>query len=107
LHRNDERYLFVSWEDNVEGEFQVNLRVVVFNGRGVLAALTNVISDSEGNIVDIQVLRDDGYTNTLIFRVGVKSRIHLARIIRRIRLNKAVNKIERFSINEEGDENDS
>jgi len=103
IHRNDDRYLFVNWEENLQSEFPVNLKVEVFNGRGVLASLTNLLSEAEGNIIDIHVARDDGYTNTLTFRVGVRSRIHLARIIKRLRSSKAVNKIERYSA-EEGSE---
>ncbi len=106
IHRNDERYLFVNWEDNVEAEFPVNLKVIVFNGRGVLASLTSLLSEAEGNIIDIHVARDDGFTNTLTFRVGVRSRIHLARIIKRLRRNKAVSRIERYSA-EEGESHES
>ncbi len=97
IQRDDERYLPVSWEDNVQGEFPVNLKVVVFNGRGVLAALTQLISQCEGNIIDVHVGRDDGFTNTLTFKVAVQNRIHLARIIKRLRLNKSVSKIERLT----------
>lgn len=97
IERSDPRYVPVSWEENVEGEFPVNLRVIVFNGRGVLAALTNLIADSEGNIIDVHVGRDDGFTNTLTFKIAVKNRIHLARIIKRLRLNKSVSKIERLN----------
>ncbi len=97
IQPDDERYLPVSWEENVQGEFPVNLRVVVFNGRGVLASLTQLISQCEGNIIDVHVGRDDGFTNTLTFKVAVQNRIHLARIIKRLRLNKSVSKIERYS----------
>ena len=95
IERNDPRYLPVSWEDNLDDEFSVNLKIIVFNGRGVLAALTNLMAESEGNIIDVHVGRDDGFTNTLLFKVGVKNRVHLARIIKRLRLNKSVSKIER------------
>jgi RelA/SpoT family (p)ppGpp synthetase len=95
LRESANRLLPVSWEETVEGEFASRLRVVVFNGRGVLAGLTHLISVEEGNIIDVHVSRDDGQTNTLIFQLGVRDRVHLARIIKRLRRHKSVCRIER------------
>jgi len=93
----DDHYLPVQWEETVDGEFPINLRIVVFNGRGVLAGLTHLISQAEGNIIDVNVGRDDGYTNTLLFQLGVRSRVHLARVIKRLRSHPSVSRLERYT----------
>jgi len=41
--------------------------------------------------------RDDGYTNTLTFQLGVHHRIHLAQIIKKLRRHPSVSKLERVS----------
>jgi GTP pyrophosphokinase len=93
--KNDHKYMPVQWEDNIRGEFVVELRVVVFNQRGVLAKVTSVIADAEANIVNIDIDPQDGVTNALNFTMTVRDRIHLANIIRRVRKYDFVNKIYR------------
>ncbi len=93
--KEDHKYMPVQWEENIRGEFTVELRVVVFNQRGVLAKVTSVIADAEANIVNIDIDPQDGVTNALNFTMTVRDRIHLANIIRRVRKYDFVNKIYR------------
>ncbi|RMH48394.1 MAG: guanosine-3',5'-bis(diphosphate) 3'-diphosphatase [Gammaproteobacteria bacterium] len=96
LRGDADRLLSVAWEEHVEGEYASVLRVVVFNRRGVLAGLTHLIAAEEGNIIDVSVSRDDGQTNTLTFQIAVRDRVHLARIIKRLRRHPAVLRIGRI-----------
>ncbi len=95
-HQTDEhKYMPVQWEEGIQGEFSIELRVVVFNDRGVLAKVTSVIAEAEANIVNIDIDQQDGATNALNFTMTVRDRVHLANIIRRVRQLKFVNKISR------------
>ncbi|NNE38809.1 MAG: bifunctional (p)ppGpp synthetase/guanosine-3',5'-bis(diphosphate) 3'-pyrophosphohydrolase [Gammaproteobacteria bacterium] len=90
-----EKWINVVWENNIDSEFQANLTVEVTNQRGMLAKLASTISEESANIVHIEVKdRDDRYT-TLKFIIEVKDRVHLAGIMRRVRIIKNVAHISR------------
>ncbi len=96
LRSHTNKIISVHWEDEIEGEFQAKIRVEVFNSRGVLASLTRVMADEHANIVNMDIDEKDGSTNSIDFVIGVKDRIHLAQVIKRIRKFKFVNKIARI-----------
>jgi len=96
LRSHSNKIISVHWEDDIDGEFQAKIRVDVFNSRGVLASLTRVMADEHANIVNMEIDEKDGSTNSIDFVVGVKDRIHLAQVIKRIRKFKFVNKISRI-----------
>jgi RelA/SpoT family (p)ppGpp synthetase len=90
-----EKWINVVWESNIDSDFQANLTVEVTNQRGMLAKLASTISEESANIVHIEMKdRDDRYT-TLKFIIEVKDRIHLARIMRKVRIIKNVARISR------------
>ena len=106
LHRQDcnnvanhqdylDKYVPVQWEKDIVGEFRVELRVDVVNQHGVLAKVTNLIADEGVNIANIEIDPKDGTTNLLSFLIDVKNRLHLANIIRKIRLYDFVIKVSR------------
>lgn len=90
-----EKWLDVSWEESVEGEFPVVLRTIVLNQRGVLATIAATISDMDANIENVVMDERDGQHSTLTFTVTVKDRKHLARIMRRLRHSDMVIRISR------------
>jgi guanosine-3',5'-bis(diphosphate) 3'-pyrophosphohydrolase len=83
------------WDDEVQGEFWVDITVEVANQRGVLAALATAIAEAESNIGNINVDPRDGRHNALTFSISVRNRSHLARVIRRLRANKVVTRLYR------------
>ncbi len=90
-----EKWIDVVWENNINSDFQANLTVEVTNQRGMLAKLASTISEEGANIVHIEMKdRDDRYT-TLKFIIEVKDRIHLAQIMRKVRIIKNVARISR------------
>lgn len=90
-----EKWINVVWENNIESDFQANLTIEVTNQRGMLAKLASTISEESANIVHIEMKdRDDRYT-TLKFVIEVKDRVHLARIMRKVRIIKNVARISR------------
>jgi len=83
------------WDENVGGEFKVEITVEVVNRRGVLALLTSAIADAEANIGNIKVDPKDGRHNSIQFFLNVRDRTHLARVMRRLRMNNVVIRLYR------------
>lgn len=96
VKRNPEKYVFVQWAEDVEGEFQVELRVDVLNKRGVLATVASAISDCEANIENVHVDERDSRHNALHFLVHIQDRSHLAQVLRRIRSISIVTRVSRI-----------
>ncbi|MBI1423616.1 MAG: bifunctional GTP diphosphokinase/guanosine-3',5'-bis pyrophosphate 3'-pyrophosphohydrolase [Gammaproteobacteria bacterium] len=90
-----EKWIDVEWEDNVAGEFPVELRLLVVNQRGVLATIAATISDLDANIENVVMDERDGQHSQLTFTVAVKNRKHLARIIKHLRSLPNVVRINR------------
>lgn len=83
------------WSDKTSGDFLVTIGVVVKNERGALAELATAVANTDSNIHDIRVDGREGQNYKVIFKLFVKSRSHLARILKNIRLAKQVVKITR------------
>ena len=90
-----DRQLSVQWSDHVEGEYLAYMRVQVANQRGVLATLATTIANTASNIEHVNVTEKDGRISTIEFVVTVTDRIHLARIMKRLRRLPVVNRIWR------------
>jgi guanosine-3',5'-bis(diphosphate) 3'-pyrophosphohydrolase len=91
----EDRQLSVQWSDHVEGEYLAYMRVQVANQRGVLANLATTIANTSSNIEHVNVTEKDGRISTIEFVVTVSDRIHLARIMKRLRRLPVVNRIWR------------
>ena len=85
----------VKWEDNPEKEYIAALRVEIINHQGVLAKLTNLVASTGANIVELTT--DEKESNLYVIDLGVtvKDRIHVANIMRRIRVMPDVQKVYR------------
>ena len=92
---NPEQFISLRWDDEVQGEFWVDITVDVANQRGVLAALATAISEAESNIGNINVDPRDGRHNAVTFSISVLDRTHLAKVMRRLRANKVVMRLYR------------
>ena len=97
---NPEQIVALRWDEQVKGEFWVDIIVDVFNKRGVLAVLATSISESDSNIGNIMVDPRDGSYNSITFTVSVIDRKHLARVIRRLRSNNVVVRLYRKKMGE-------
>lgn len=83
------------WDEQVHGEFWVDITVEVTNERGVLAALATAIADAGSNIGNIMLDPKDGRHNAVTFSISVTDRAHLARVMRRLRAHKIVLRLYR------------
>ena len=94
-----EKWVDVEWEPNPDRLFKVKLDILVSNERGVLAKIASVIAEMESNIDKLTTEESDGGGFTSInFLIEVKSRIHLADIIRHLRKIEQVSRITRFKL---------
>lgn len=96
LKNNPEKCLPVHWAEDIQGEFIPKLRIEMENKRGVLAALATIISDCDSNIESINMGEQDAKVSVVDFTLAVRDRVHLARILRKLRAYKAVIKITRL-----------
>ncbi|RFA31171.1 bifunctional GTP diphosphokinase/guanosine-3',5'-bis(diphosphate) 3'-diphosphatase [Alkalilimnicola ehrlichii] len=90
-----EKWVDVQWEPAVEGDFPVLVAIDVVNRRGVLAELAANISEMESNIESVAVDEKDGMVTTIRFVLSVRDRVHLAHVLRRLRLLSSVTRITR------------
>jgi guanosine-3',5'-bis(diphosphate) 3'-pyrophosphohydrolase len=92
-------YIYLRWDDSIDGEFWVEVTVEVANRRGVLAILASAIAEAGANIGNIKVDPKDGRYSDVHFLIAVSNRVHLARVMRKIKQHRVVNRLYR---NQEG-----
>ncbi|MFT6255469.1 MAG: GTP pyrophosphokinase, partial [Granulosicoccus sp.] len=85
----------VSWSEDVQGEFPVDLIINVESDRSLFAQIASRITEMGANIEKIVYKEKDPSRNILRLTIGVKNRVHLADIMRRIRGMRQVDKIGR------------
>ena len=90
-----EKWIEVQWESDVKGEFNVEIRVEVINRRGVLATVAATISAMDANINNVNIETRDGKYSSINFIIGVRDRVHLAKVMRQIRSLDMVSRISR------------
>ena len=95
LRENPDKLSEVSWSPEVSGEFPVDLLIVTESNRGIFAELASRITAMGANIMGIQNKEKDSNSNEIRITMGVRNRVHLADIMRRIRGMRSVNKITR------------
>ena len=95
IRDNTEKCVAVSWDPDVQGEFIVELRVELENERGIVASLATTITRADANIEKISTVERDARFSIVNLLINVKNRIHLARVMKRVRIIKAVSRVTR------------
>ena len=94
-----DRMLDVQWDPETRKAFEVSIKLVVANQRGVLAKVAAEISSAGSNIQNVAVDPEDGGTYTgMHFTLQVSNRMHLARIMRALRRIPEVIRISRVKV---------
>jgi len=83
------------WADKVDREFQSELRIELVNQRGLLAEIARQVTEMDANIEAINIQEKGAHHGVMHLSLQVHNRIHLARLIKRIRIIKGVEKITR------------
>ncbi len=97
FRKQPEKWLAVTWEENIDKEFSSQIQVDTANKTGVLAEVAAMIADSHSNIEQVSVLDRHEDCTVLTFLIQVKDRIHLAQIMRNVRKMPNVIRITRDS----------
>jgi len=95
IRQNPEKVVSVRWDPDVEGEFAVEIRVELENERGIIAKLATAITSKEANIERISTVERDARFSIVNLLLNVRNRIHLARVMKHVRLIKPVTRVAR------------
>lgn len=88
-------WLDVAWDKNINKLFDVSIKLIVANQRGVLAKVATAIAEADSNIENVHFSSEGDY-NALYFTLQVTHRLHLANVMRNLRLIPEVIRITRI-----------
>jgi len=91
---SSEEWLDVVWDKGINKLFEVSIKLIVANQRGVLAKVASSIADAESNIENVHFTSEGDYT-ALYFTLQVNNRVHLATVMRDLRKIPEVIRITR------------
>jgi GTP pyrophosphokinase len=91
---SSEEWLDVVWDKSINKLFEVSIKLIVANQRGVLAKVASSIADAESNIENVHFTSEGEYT-ALYFTLQVNNRVHLATVMRDLRKIPEVIRITR------------
>jgi len=98
LRDNPDKCVALQWSKDVNREFNSELRIELVNQRGMLAEIAREVTLSEANIENISMADKDTHHAVISLNLGVKNRVHLAQIIKRIRILTGVEKVTRVRV---------
>lgn len=92
---HSDNWLDVAWGKDIARQFEINIKTVVANERGVLARVAAAIAGAGSNIDNVAMEGEGAYT-TMSFMLQVRNRYHLAQVMRGLRRIPEVAKISRM-----------
>jgi GTP pyrophosphokinase len=96
LQKEPDRWIDVSWGKDLNRRFDCKFTIITTNERGSLARVAAEISESDANIINVEMEGNSLETvSHICFTIQVENRKHLARIMRNVRHIKDVWKIGR------------
>lgn len=97
LRDKPEQWIPLRWDDEVDGEYLAELRIETENRRGTIATIATRINSMDVNIDKISSTDKDHQYTYVDLDLHVKNRVHLARIMRRLRSIDSVRRVTRVS----------
>ncbi|NQY33994.1 MAG: bifunctional GTP diphosphokinase/guanosine-3',5'-bis pyrophosphate 3'-pyrophosphohydrolase [Alteromonadaceae bacterium] len=85
----------VKWDNDIDREFIAKLRIEIINHQGALATLTNVVANCESNVHTLNSGEKESGLYTIDMEITCRDRIHLADIIRKIKVMVDVQRVLR------------
>ncbi len=92
---HSERLVALRWDDEVSGSYPVELKIEVENRRGMIAVIATRINSMGVNIEKISTDNKDYQFTYVMMEMHVENRVHLARIMKRLRDINHVRKVIR------------
>ena len=94
--KSPDRWVAIGWDREVQGDYSSSLRVEVANRPGVLAQVAAAIAQADSNIDGVDYLERDSSVAAIRFSIQVRTRKHLADVIRRVRRQAVVHGVQRL-----------
>jgi GTP pyrophosphokinase len=95
FRKQPEKWISITWEQDIDRQFSSQIQVDTRNKTGVLAEVAATIADSDSNIEQVSVLDRHEDCTVLTFLLQIRDRKHLADIMRNVRKMKNVIKVTR------------
>ncbi|MGC3874466.1 bifunctional GTP diphosphokinase/guanosine-3',5'-bis pyrophosphate 3'-pyrophosphohydrolase [Halomonas sp. GXIMD04776] len=95
LRNEPDKLLTLEWSPDISGDFPVALRIAMESRRGLVAELASLVTDADANIERVGIEERDARLSLVNLTLAVRDRVHLARIIKRIRNLHNVDKVTR------------
>jgi guanosine-3',5'-bis(diphosphate) 3'-pyrophosphohydrolase len=86
----------LNWHEELQRKFSVGIKIIANDQPGLLASIASLITEAETNISSIQT--NDQGVGLIEFNIDlqVDDRLHLSRVIRRLRTLKAITSVNRI-----------
>jgi guanosine-3',5'-bis(diphosphate) 3'-pyrophosphohydrolase len=95
--RDRERWMQVEWAEEPTRSFEAAITLLLRNGKGALAQVAQSVSSAEADITHIDMGDEPpGETAELKLLVSVRDRLHLADVLRTLKRNPTVLKVQRI-----------
>ncbi|MFC6670833.1 bifunctional GTP diphosphokinase/guanosine-3',5'-bis pyrophosphate 3'-pyrophosphohydrolase [Marinobacterium aestuariivivens] len=95
LRDDPEKCIYLEWSKSIEDEFRVGLKLEVVSQRGIIANLATTVATAGANIIKIDSGEKDGQLSQVTLDISVHNRVHLASVMKSLRVLKAVSRIHR------------
>ncbi|RTR05707.1 RelA/SpoT family protein [Halomonas nitroreducens] len=96
LKSDPDKLFALEWSDQADEDFPVPLRLEIESRRGLVAELASLVTDADANIERIGIEERDARLSIVNLTLAVRNRVHLARIIKRLRNLSHVGRITRL-----------
>ncbi|MGB1237308.1 MAG: bifunctional GTP diphosphokinase/guanosine-3',5'-bis pyrophosphate 3'-pyrophosphohydrolase [Pseudomonadales bacterium] len=95
LKDDPEKCIYLEWSEALEEEFCVGLKLEVASERGIIASLAATAAQTGANIMKMDLGEKEGLLCSVDMELAVRDRIHLARVIKRLRALRSVSRVAR------------
>jgi len=91
----NQRSIYLEWSDSNDEEFTVVLQLQVESQRGMIAQLAMAVSAAGANLLKVDSGEKDGQMNAVSMELTVQNRVHLARVMKKLRVVRQVTRVLR------------
>ncbi len=95
-----ERWIDLQWAEDTSGTFGAKVCVSAVNERGTLARIAVAIAEAESNILNVNMEDENAEQAQIFFKLQVRDRRHLARVMRMLRRVPQVSRVLRVRAGE-------
>mgnify|MGYP001319996850 CR=1 FL=1 len=97
-----ERWIDLQWAEDASGPFAARLSISAANERGALARIAVSIAEADSNILNVSMDDENAEQAQLNFKLQVRDRRHLARVMRLLRRVPQVSRVVRVKPGDKG-----